>query len=333
MKRTLVVLAAALLLGIAQRPVAAQTPGFDPSADHNYVPDSYVRLASAAAPLAPPDGLQPAPQYPPMPQPEPEFFGNGNGISNACGGAHWQIIGEELYLRPSNADVPFGQVVNTNFAPQIPIGRTGEANPFYDIGFRVSAARALGDCAAIGVSYTYFETTVNSTLDATDNGQLLVPPVAQVRSLVLFPNSPNVGFLGNFAQASETIRFQLADVDYKAALVSGPRYCANFLVGARFASLNQHFDSAIVNAAGVSELMYTNVKFEGGGVRLGLEGERQSARNGFLVYSKGAASFVGGTFRAEYSEFNQATPQLIDTQWKANRVVTMLDFEVAMHQS
>jgi hypothetical protein len=338
MKRTFVVLAVALVLGIAQRPTAAQTPGMDPSGDNGYVPDSYARLMSASVPMSPADnpqpGMQPGPQMGPQmgpqPYPMPESAGDyfGNACGNACGGARWQIAGEILYLRPTNADVPFAQVVNTNAVPQLPIGRTGESNPFYDTGFRISAARALGDCAAIGVTYSYFDTTVNSTVNATENTQLLTPPVAQVRSLVLFPNSPNVDFLGNFAQATQQMRFQLADVDYKAALISGPRYCANFLVGARFASLEQSFSSAIVNAAGVSELMFTNVNFEGGGVRLGLEGERQSANNGFLVYSKGAASFVGGTFRGEYSEFNQATPQLVDTQWRAHRVVTMLDFEV-----
>jgi hypothetical protein len=212
------------------------------------------------------------------------------------------------------------------------------SNPYFDAGFRLSAARALGDCAAIGVSYMYFDTSVNTTLLATDNPQSLAPPASFVRSLIMHPSvpAPYVGILGESAEARQSLRVQLGDIDYKASLVSGPRYCANALVGVRFASLDQHFDSAVTTGAsspapppsGFSELMYTNVRFEGAGLRLGFEGERQSPSNGFLVYGKGAASFVAGTFRAEYSEFNVDSPYLVDTQWKANRMVTMLDFEL-----
>jgi hypothetical protein len=257
-------------------------------------------------------------------QREGEFFGK------ACSGVGWQLVGEYLYIRPSNAEVAFAQVVSdgTGTRPiDLPIGRTGVSNPYFDAGFRLSAARALGDCAAIGVSYTYFNTSISTTLLATETLETPPPADAQVRSLIFHPSAPDA-VLGDSAEASQSIRVQLGDVDYKAALVSGPRYCANALVGVRFASLDQHFNSSVTTGAGISELMYTNVRFEGAGLRLGLEGERQSPSNGFLVYGKGAASFVAGTFRADYSEFNVDNPHLIDTNWKANRVITMLDFEL-----
>jgi len=260
-----------------------------------------------------------------MPQPEPEYFGDYVGGSGVC----WQIQGEFLYIRPSNAEVAFAQVVDGNVdadAAQIPIGATGVVTPFYDPGFRVSAARALGDRAAIGVSYAYFDTTSYSAVFATDTPNPGANPL--VRSLVLHPATPNANNRGDWAYGFEEIRFHLADVDYKAALIADSRSCLNVIVGARFASLVQDFNSAVVSQQAPTELMYSRVRYDGGGVRLGLEGERQAAGSGFLVYAKGTASFVAGTFRADYSQFTELEPFIADARWKSNRLVTMLDFEL-----
>lgn len=326
MKRILPLLVALLLLAAVVRVAPAQSsPDF--SAGYGYLPDGYGKLAAAQTNLPPATSANlgsgprptPIPDYEPM-QVDGDFFaGPGEGVG-------WQIVGDYLYIRPSNAEVAYAQVVDGTTG--LPIGRTGVANPFYDIGFRVSGARALGDSAAIGISYTYFDNTVNSNTLATDNPQLLAPPASQVRSLVFHPAAPNAGIQGDTAIAEETMRFQLGDVDYKAALVSGPRYCANVFVGARFVDLDQHFDSSITDAAGISELMFTDVRFEGGGVRLGFDGERQSPSSGFLIYGKGAMSFVAGTVRARYSEFNVANPFVVDLQSQSNRMLTMLDFEL-----
>ncbi len=327
MKRTLSLLMATLVLLAAGRPASAQSYGGDFSTGHGYLPDGYGKLAAAQMNLPPATapGQSASPSPTPMSDYEPVQV-EGDFFASAGGGVNWQVTGEYLYIRPSNAEVAYAQVVDA--ATGLPIGRTGVANPFYDVGFRVSGARALGDSAAIGVTYTYFDTTVDSNTLATDNPQLLAPPDSQVRSLVFHPAAPNVGILGDTAIARETIRFQLGDIDYKAALVSGPRYCANVFIGARFADLDQHFESSITDAAGFSELMFTDVRFAGGGVRLGFDGERQSPSSGFLVYGKGAMSFVAGTVRAHYSEFNVDNQFVVDLQSKTNRMITMLDFEL-----
>ena len=330
MKRTIALLAAAaLVLGIAERQAAAQAPGFDPSVGYGYVPDGGSRLTSFAqsAPLAaspqpvPQNGLngspQPIPEYA-LPEEQAEFFGApGAGVS-------WQVIGDYLYIRPSNAEVAYAQVTDTTFAPPLPAGRTAVTNPFYDTGFRVSAARALGDGAAIGVSYTYFDTAVHSELDAVAPNQVV--------SLVLYPGAPTLANPGDFVVANERIRFHMADIDYKVSLLSGPRYCASLVAGARLVSLNQGFDSVMVanipDVGVVADEVISNVKFEGGGIRAGFEGERQSPSSGFLVYGKSTASLVAGTFRADYSQFNTDLPTLVDTQWKSNRVLTIFDLEV-----
>jgi len=343
MNKSLVALAVMLVLLVAQQPAPAQTPDYDLSAGYGYLPAGYGRLASAqmSAPLAGgPNPTTPNPATPtpmtlngamPSPVPMPEYQGGGGGgelFGNACAGVGWQVIGEYLYLRPTNAEVTYAQVFDNITGVSLPFGSTGVSNPFYNPGFRVSAAAALGDCAAIGLSYTYFETTVDSRVDAIDNPRADAFPVSDVHSLVLFPGAPTVADPGAFATAHEMIRFHLADVDYKAALVSGPRYCANVLIGARYASLEQDFRSSVDLDAATADLVTSNIRFEGGGLRAGLEGERQSASTGFLAYGKGTASFVAGTARGNYLQFNTTNADLLDTEFKSNRIITMLDFEV-----
>jgi hypothetical protein len=327
-----------LVLLVAQQPAPAQTPDYDFSAGYGYLPAGYGRLTSAQMPVPATPGPNPTtpnagmsgatmPGAMPMPQYQGESSG-GEFFGNTCAGVGWQVIGEYLYLRPSNAEVTYAQVYDNISGVSFPFGRTGVANPFYNPGFRVSAAAALGDCAAIGVSYTYYETTLDTTVFATDNPLGDAPPLSEVRSLLLFPGTIQTSSPADFATAHEMIRFHLADVDYKAALVSGPRYCANALIGVRYASLQQDFNSAISGGGAVDEVI-SNVRFEGGGLRAGLEGERQSASTGFLVYGKGTASFVAGTARGNYIQFNDTTdPNLVDTEFKTNRIITMLDFEV-----
>jgi len=317
---------AIFVLLVAPQGARAQA-GYDFSSGYAYLPDGYNKLSSdrvgisatrvprggTTAGISPVSGPEPVPT-------EGDFFPpSGQNAS-------WQFIGDYLYIRPSNAEVAYAQVVDAGSG--LPIGRTGVANPYHDIGFRVSGARALGDGASLGVSYAYFDTTVATSTLASDNPQLLVPPDSQVRSLVFHPAAPNAGILGDTAIARQTVRFQMGDVDYKAAMVSGPRYCANLLVGARFLDLDQRFESSITDGSGFSELMYADVRFEGGGVRFGVEGERQSPSSGFLVYGKGTMSFVAGTVRARFSEFNELSPFVVDGFGRFNRLLSMLDFEL-----
>jgi hypothetical protein len=71
-------------------------------------------------------------------------------------------------------------------------------------------------------------------------------------------------------------------------------------------------------------------EFDGAGLRLGLEGERYGNTTQFFVYGKGHASLVGGTFRTRYEYGNQSDPSIVDTTWKAGRLVTILDLEAGL---
>ena len=79
-------------------------------------------------------------------------------------------------------------------------------------------------------------------------------------------------------------------------------------------------------------------EFDGGGIKLGLEGTRYGAQNQFFVYGKGYTSFVAGTFRTNYqlnrTIFNPTAVlpplNITNTNWEADRIVTILDLEAGI---
>jgi len=62
----------------------------------------------------------------------------------------------------------------------------------------------------------------------------------------------------------------------------------------------------------------------------GLEGERYSRNGAWTVYGKSTASFVGGEFRSTYTQDNLIGTRIVDTGWRAGRLVTILDLEVGV---
>ena len=109
---------------------------------------------------------------------------------------------------------------------------------------------------------------------------------------------------------------------------SGRDFSVNYFVGARYANLGQEFVATFVNS-GVEQVA-TDIGFDGGGIRLGLEGVRWAGARGLHLYGRGAASFVGGQFRARYAQGQSFDPVVVDTDWQSGRVVTMLDVEAGL---
>ncbi len=98
-------------------------------------------------------------------------------------------------------------------------------------------------------------------------------------------------------------------------------YCSersnlNYLVGIRYASLKQQFESQFEPI--ISENVDTDVDFEGGGFRLGLEGVRYAACRNVFIYGKAAASFLGGEFRGNYLQSSANNPLIAQTNWNGS---------------
>ena len=215
----------------------------------------------------------------------------GSCYEESCGCPRGQFFGEFLYIRPRNAEVNFGAMHNA---------QTGIIDFDYKPAFRGGCSRAVSDCSSVGVSYTYL---YNDTSDA------------------IFVQAAAI-------DATHSIDLELIDIDYRRVFSCSELHTFTYLVGARYGNLGQKFNSQSAVPGG--HTFQTDIDFEGGGIRIGLEGERYASNCGLMVYGRGAASFVAGEFRARYQETAALPDPIAEADWKAGRIVTMLDLEVGV---
>lgn len=240
----------------------------------------------------------------------------------------WQVVGDFLYLRPGRDAVAVAVPINGAIVPPpgvapVQVGDTTLADVSFQPGFRVGLARWFDSCSALEATYTRFEGRTSAAVEAT-------APIV-LRSLVAHPGTFDAPTDFLAANAAYGIQFQLADVDYRGVLLRGDPWVVTYLLGARYAHLWQGFDSTFSNAT-LTETVDTRLRFDGGGIRLGLDGERRFGCSGFSIYGSGTASLLGGTFRGGFVE--QQTPgsqtPLVLTGWKDDRAVPILDLELGV---
>ena len=225
------------------------------------------------------------------------------------------VFGEFLYLRPRDSEVAYALLVNGN----VPAGEVGIADPDYSPGYRVGFSKALDECSSLVAAYTSFESNTNDFLNTN-------PPPA-IRGLLLHPATTNAASDFLTATARYDIDFRAADFDYRAVLTAGDSAAINYIVGARYAHLDQDLRVAYTNA-GTTETIVTDVEFDGAGFRLGLDAER-CTHHGFLFYGKAMSTFLVGDFRATYNHASTAGgASVANTAWRAGRIVPILDLEL-----
>jgi major outer membrane protein len=255
------------------------------------------------------------------------------GVCDSCGEAGCcgrsccrrgiYVWGDFLYLNARDSEVAFaapinGPIVGAPANNPIPIGPVAVLDPDYSPGFRVGFAVEVAPCSRLGAEFTHFES------QSFTNTAINAPNV--LRSLVAHPltTSATTDFLS--ASGNLDIDFDLIDIDYRHTFVDSCSHSMNYLVGVRYGHLDQNFGSRFT-ANGVEEV-FSNVDFDGGGIRFGLEAEKHSCHSGLMIYGKAIASFVVGDFQADYRQMDTTDTIVADTSWKAGRVVTMADFEL-----
>ena len=235
-----------------------------------------------------------------------------------------RFFGDFLYLRPRNAEVAYAVPFNGPATPSgdvpIQVGRIATVDPDYTPAFRVGFDRALSDCSSLGATYTQ--------LDSSTSDSISVDAPIVIRSMVIHPSTPNAAADWLSAQADYDIRYKLVDLDYRRVFACGDLYSVNYLIGARYGHLEQDFRSTFTETG--TEAINTDITFDGGGIRVGLEGERHAQCSGFLVYGKSTASFVAGEFSARYFQGSSFDPEIVDASWKAGRIVSMLELELGV---
>ncbi len=249
----------------------------------------------------------------------------GTGCSSCsldpCCEPVWTFYGEYLALRARDAEVVYGVPFNGGGGVPIQVGRLGIVDPQYEPAFRVGFGRLLADrCASLSADYTHFESSVPNAI-STD-----APFV--IRSMVAHPSTLQASSDGLDANATLDIAFDRVNIDYRRTIRAGELYSLNYLVGAGYANLDQRFRSQF--AVNGLETVRTDIEFDGGGIRLGLEGERHACNSGWMAYGRSAASFMAGEFNATYAQGQAYDASVVDTGWEAGRVVSILDLELGV---
>lgn len=231
------------------------------------------------------------------------------------------VFAEFLYLRGRDAEVSFASPFDGPIAPNtvpIQLGEIAVADPDYNPGYRVGVSWSLDECSSLVATYTDFESHTTQVAQ--------VDPALVLRSQVHHPSATNAAADFLSATASSDIDFQMADVVYRAVWTADECSAVNYIIGARYAHMDQDFQS-VFTLAGTTDFVNTSVNFDGAGFLLGIDGERHG-RRGFLVYGRSSASFLAGEFSATYFNGSTADPVIVDTNWRAGSVVSILDLEL-----
>lgn len=233
-----------------------------------------------------------------------------------------------LYLQVTDADVAHAQQQNgIGGSGTVPFGEIGTVDQDFNSGIRTGFTLACNECSQIGASYTYFES------DSTDR---LSPPFipgggGAIGSLVHHPGAAITASAGPVV-ADYEVDFQLADLTYRHVLVQGCNYSLHYLVGAQFGHLDQEFRQSGVFSGGSTGTIdtTTDIKFDGGGLKVGLDGERRIGC-GFLAYGRLTAAALSGRFRSHYDLLNSSTDVLLaEADWRDDRVISQVEYELGV---
>ena len=247
--------------------------------------------------------------------------------SDCYGGDAWShfstIYGGVLYLRPRNMDVAYavpidGPIDSGPLDTPIQVGRVGVVDPDYEAGFEFGATLAVNAMTSIVANLVMLDTNTSNRLETA--------PPDVIRSLVSHPSSGSASTDFLSSQADLDLQMDIVDVGMRHLFVGGQVFAVNYTVGARYARLEQSFDALFRNNG--QEQVSTNIDFDGGGIRLGLDAERRACGRPWWLYARSAASFVAGKFQANYFQGQSFDPEVVDTRWEAGRVVPMLDLEL-----
>jgi hypothetical protein len=235
------------------------------------------------------------------------------------------VYASVLYLRPRNADVAYAVPIDgpiTQNPPSNPlqVGPVGLVDPDYETGFDAGINLALNSMTSI-----YADVLM---LDSSSASQIGTAAPDVLRSLVSHPSSTSAATDFLTGSADLGIDLDVVNLGLRHLFVGGQVYAVNYLVGARYGRLDQQFAATFVDNG--TEQVATELDFDGGGLSLGLEAERQACTNRLRIYSRGAASFLAGKFHGNYFQGQSFDPTVVDTSWEAGRIVPVLDLELGV---
>lgn len=231
----------------------------------------------------------------------------------------WGAFADFLYLKARDVDVVYARTVD-GCIPGLatPRGPLAAVQPSYSPGFRAGFFYGWDDSSVVA-TYTWFNSNAHDTTHAGDN--------RVIQALITLPGTQNCASNSNLVDAEYGIDFHLIDLDFRHAFCSGSNYSVDYILGVRYAHLDQDF-RANFNILGTTTVE-SQIRFDGVGPRVGLAGER-IACNGLLVYGRGTAAFLAGHFNSTYEQRNNFAGVQGNLEYDNDRIVPLLDMEVGV---
>jgi hypothetical protein len=197
----------------------------------------------------------------------------------------------------------------------------------YQPAFRVGVGIGLDACSSFIVSYTRY--------DGNGDDLLVVPTIpgggGAVGSLVHHPGAGITSSQGPLT-AEYDLSYHLVDFVFRDLWRGSDCYVINYSIGGQFANMSQEFSqnglfSGSSNGAIDTD---TDINFNGGGIKVGLDGERRLGGR-VSVYGKIYAAALSGQFSSDYTMQNVSTDTLLAAaQWEDNRVISLVEYELGM---
>jgi hypothetical protein len=306
-------------LPAAPRPVVMTTDNGPPSLPPSAVP--------APAPPPPPNGAAPKPLPTAMPIDAPMHNGHGeshaldehNGGSECdCGGlVFW---GDYLLLHAHREALDFA--VQGPFNVGAPSGNVANLDWQTQSGFRVGGGWMIpGSGVMLGISYTYFHSHDNETLNVQPGGQLFA---TLTRSLSI----------DDVTSAFGTTSIDYDVIDLLASKRFSPAECVDITVvgGGRIAWIDQKLD-AVYNGGSlnaVNDHVSSPSYFSGAGLTAGMETMwmlmRGHGNQGLGIYTSIRGSIVSGEFHRNVTETNNnGSVVIVEVDDRSHGLVPVLE--------
>ena len=232
-------------------------------------------------------------------------------------------FGEVLYLTSGNSDLIHATEQTGIAAGSSPTGPIGISSIGENVGFRVGFSIARSNCSSIVGSFARWDGATTSVLNRTGTNVL--------NSNVIHPSTATVGAQSTQATARQSATFQLADVMLRRVYRSTDCSVINWNGGLRYGNMEQGLDArqTVATATGLTTVI-TDIDFNGFGIIGGLDGERQSAHSGLLVYGRAMGSLLAGDWIADYRHSNQTGGGVIANHYEDFRVTPVVDTELGI---
>ena len=234
----------------------------------------------------------------------------------------WCLFADFLYLSPGGVDLSYSTHVNGTTSSAIPLASPNMVDPHYEPGFRIGGGFYLDSESSLTATYWYYES-------GTSNQVTLPGGTGFLRPELTHPNTLTVASDRLSSTASHGIDFQMLDLDYESTIRRGDCWVLNYVLGGRYANLDQDFRASYTNLDTI--LVDSEIDFDGAGPRIGLDGERALGGCGLMLLGRATANFLVGEFSSNFRQRNVTTSvtQAV-TGFTDDRIVTQLELELGL---